>query len=333
MESYKKLLLANKAWVEDKLNVSEEYFTKMADDQTPEFLWIGCADSRVPAEDVTGTEPGELFVHRNIANQVIHTDFNMLSVLQYAVEVLKVKHIIVCGHYGLINKWLRNIKDVYRMHQHELDGLPDADRKLRRLVELNVQEQVWKLAETSFVQHAWQADQSVHLHGWVYDLHTGLIKDMLMLTPKTPIEDIYKLEFDDLRAGRWRPPRIDHPPRRSMDDDPGSHFSNTPLDRFPPPDRGLRARSHRARHLLLSRPPVRVVHIAQSRWRVHRARRASVRLRCGARIVTVAAAAPASMPCHEARRHAPSAYALHAGAPRNGPSVSRWPQPSRARPE
>jgi carbonic anhydrase len=215
MESYKKLLLANKAWVEDKLNVSEEYFTKMADDQTPEFLWIGCADSRVPAEDVTGTEPGELFVHRNIANQVIHTDFNMLSVLQYAVEVLKVKHIIVCGHYGcggvrnamshrhfgLINKWLRNIKDVYRMHQHELDGLPDADRKLRRLVELNVQEQVWKLAETSFVQHAWQADQSVHLHGWVYDLHTGLIKDMLMLTPKTPIEDIYKLEFDDLLPG------------------------------------------------------------------------------------------------------------------------------------
>jgi carbonic anhydrase len=215
MESYKKLLLANKAWVEDKLNVSEEYFTKMADDQTPEFLWIGCADSRVPAEDVTGTEPGELFVHRNIANQVIHTDFNMLSVLQYAVEVLKVKHIIVCGHYGcggvrnamshrhfgLINKWLRNIKDVYRMHQHELDGLPDADRKLRRLVELNVQEQVWKLAETSFVQHAWQADQSVHLHGWVYDLHTGLIKDMLMLTPKTPIEDIYKLEFDNLLPG------------------------------------------------------------------------------------------------------------------------------------
>lgn len=212
MESYKKLLLANKAWVEDKLNVSEDYFTRIADDQTPEFLWIGCSDSRVPAEDVTGTEPGELFVHRNIANQVLHTDFNMLSVLQYAVEVLKVKHIIVCGHYGcggvrnalshkhlgLINKWLRNIKDVYRMHQHELDGLPGVERKLSRLVELNVQEQVWKLAETSFVQHAWQTDHSIHLHGWVYDLHTGLIKDMLMLTPGTPIEDIYRLEFPDL---------------------------------------------------------------------------------------------------------------------------------------
>jgi carbonic anhydrase len=209
MESYKKLLLANKAWVEDKLAVSEDYFTRMADDQTPEFLWIGCSDSRVPAEDVTGTEPGELFVHRNIANQVLHTDFNMLSVLQYAVEVLKVKHIIVCGHYGcggvrnalshrhlgLINKWLRNIKDVYRMHQHELDGLADPERKLARLVELNVQEQVWKLAETSFVQQAWQSGHQLHIHGWVYDLRTGLIKDLLMLPPGTQIEDIYKLEF------------------------------------------------------------------------------------------------------------------------------------------
>jgi carbonic anhydrase len=163
----------------------------------------------VPAEDVTGTEPGELFVHRNVANQVLHTDFNMLSVLQYAIEVLKVNHVIVCGHYGcggvrnamshkhlgLINKWLRNIKDVYRLHQHELDGLPDAERKLSRLVELNVQEQVWKLAETSFVQQAWQSGHPLHLHGWVYDLHTGLIKDQLMLTPDTPIEDIYKFDF------------------------------------------------------------------------------------------------------------------------------------------
>jgi carbonic anhydrase len=211
MESYKKLLLANKAWVADKLNVRDDYFERMADDQQPEFLWIGCSDSRVPAEDITGTEPGELFVHRNVANQVLHTDFNMLSVLQYAVEVLKVKHIIVCGHYncggvknalshkhfGLINKWLRNIKDVYRIHQHELDGLADPERRLKRLVELNVQEQVWKLAETSFVQHAWKAGHGIHLHGWVYDLHTGLLNDMLMLPPGTQIEDIYQLEFDD----------------------------------------------------------------------------------------------------------------------------------------
>jgi carbonic anhydrase len=211
VESYKKLLLANKAWVEDKLNVREDYFARMADDQTPEFLWIGCSDSRVPAEDVTGTEPGELFVHRNIANQVIHTDFNMLSVLQYAVEVLKVKHIIVCGHYGcggvrnalshkdlgLINKWLRNIRDVYRMHQHELDGLADVNRKLRRLVELNVQEQVWKLAQTSYVQQAWHAGHPIHLHGWVYDLHTGLINDLMMLPPGTPVDDIYRFDFDE----------------------------------------------------------------------------------------------------------------------------------------
>jgi carbonic anhydrase len=213
MESYKKLLLANKAWVQDKLNVRDDYFERMASDQAPEFLWIGCSDSRVPAEDVTGTEPGELFVHRNIANQVLHTDFNMLSVLQYAVEVLKVKHIIVCGHYGcggvknalshkhlgLINKWLRNIKDVYRMHRSELDGLADPERRLRRLIELNVQEQVWKLAETSFVQHAWQEGRSIHLHGWIYDLETGLINDMMMLTPNTQIEDIYQLEFDDIK--------------------------------------------------------------------------------------------------------------------------------------
>jgi carbonic anhydrase len=212
MESYKKLLLANKAWVKDKLDVRPDYFERLAEDQTPEFLWIGCSDSRVPAEDLTGAEAGEIFVHRNIANQIIHTDFNMLSVLQYGIEVLKVKHVIVCGHYGcggvrnalshrhfgLINKWLRNIKDVYRIHQHELDGLADPNRRFRRLVELNVQEQVWKLAETSFVQRAWKTENRPYLHGWVYDLHTGYLKDLLMLTPNTPIEDIYKFEFEDL---------------------------------------------------------------------------------------------------------------------------------------
>lgn len=211
MESYKKLLLANKAWVKDKLDVRDDYFLRIADDQTPEFLWIGCSDSRVPAEDITGTEPGELFVHRNIANQILHTDFNMLSVLQYAVDVLKVKHVIVCGHYGcggvknalsnkdlgLINKWLRNIKDVYRIHQHELDGIADSQRRFRRLVELNVQEQVWKLAETSFVQHAWAKEQRPHIHGWVYDLHTGYLNDLMMLSPNTPLEPIYKYEFED----------------------------------------------------------------------------------------------------------------------------------------
>lgn len=212
MESYRKLLLANKAFVKDKLDVRPDFFERMADDQNPEFLWIGCSDSRVPAEEITGTEPGELFVHRNIANQVIHTDFNMLSVLQYAVDVLKVKHVIVCGHYGcggvinalshknlgLINKWLRNIKDVYRLHQRELDGIADQNQRWRRLVEVNVEEQVWKLAETSFVQHAWQKEQRPTLHGWVYDLHSGYLKDLLMLTSETKINDIYKFEFDDI---------------------------------------------------------------------------------------------------------------------------------------
>lgn len=211
MESYKKLLLANKAWVKDKLDVREDFFLRMADEQTPEFLWIGCSDSRVPAEEVTGTEPGELFVHRNIANLVVHTDFNMLSVLQFAVEVLKVKHIIVCGHYGcggiknalshkhlgLINKWLRNIKDVYRLHQHELDGIADQDKRFRRMVELNVQEQVWHLAETSIIQRTWHKEQRPLIHGWVYDLHTGHLNDLLMLTPDSHIEDIYRFTFDD----------------------------------------------------------------------------------------------------------------------------------------
>jgi len=210
MDSHKKLLLANKAFVQDKLNVRPDFFERMATTQTPEFLWIGCSDSRVPAEEITGTEPGELFVHRNIANQVIHTDFNMLSVLQYAVDVLKVKHIIVCGHYGcggvvnalshkhlgLINKWLRNIKDVYRIHQRELEGIPDPDLRWRRMVELNVEEQLWKLAETSFVQQAWQREQRPTLHGWVYDLKTGYLNDLFMLDHTAQINDIYKFDFE-----------------------------------------------------------------------------------------------------------------------------------------
>lgn len=210
MDSHKKLLLANKAFVQDKLNVRPDFFERMATTQTPEFLWIGCSDSRVPAEEITGTEPGELFVHRNIANQVIHTDFNMLSVLQYAVDVLKVKHVIVCGHYGcggvvnalshkhlgLINKWLRNIKDVYRIHQRELEGIPDQDLRWRRMVELNVEEQLWKLAETSFVQQAWQREQRPTLHGWVYDLKTGYLNDLFMLDHTAQINDIYKFDFD-----------------------------------------------------------------------------------------------------------------------------------------
>ncbi len=210
MESHKKLLLANKAWVQDKLSIHPEYFARMEETQTPEYLWIGCSDSRVPAEEVTGREPGELFVHRNIANLVIHTDFNMLSVLQYAVEVLKVKHIIVCGHYGcggilnalshrhlgLINKWLRHIKDIYRFHRRELDAIADENLKWRRLVELNVAEQVTNLAETSIVQQAWAKGGELTVHGWVYDLHTGLLKELAMMNAQSPLDPIFKFEFD-----------------------------------------------------------------------------------------------------------------------------------------
>jgi carbonic anhydrase len=215
MEEYKKLLLGNKAWVAEKLAVRADFFERTATTQTPEYMWIGCSDSRVPAEDVTGTEPGELFVHRNIANLVIHTDLNMLSVLQYAVQVLEVKHIIVCGHYGcggvrsamtnrsfgLINKWLRNIKDVYRVHRRDLETIADQQTRLDKLVEFSVAEQVQNLAETSIVQEAWMKHQRPYLHGWVYDLRTGYLKELALMKPGAEIEDIYRFDFDAPSSG------------------------------------------------------------------------------------------------------------------------------------
>ncbi len=209
MEAYKKLLLGNKAWVAEKLAISPDYFERTATTQTPAYLWIGCSDSRVPAEDVTGTEPGELFVHRNIANLVIHTDFNMLSVLQYAVQVLEVKHVIVCGHYGcggvtnalshkslgLINKWLRPIKDVYRIHRRELETIANQDARIDKLVELSVVEQIQNLAETSIVQEAWAKHNRPCLHGWVYDIKTGRLKELAYMTSAAEIEDIYRFDF------------------------------------------------------------------------------------------------------------------------------------------
>lgn len=211
MEAHQQLLLNNKAWVKDRLNLREDFFTSMANrPQQPEFLWIGCSDSRVPAEEVTGTEPGDLFVHRNIANLVVHTDFNLLSVLQYAVDYLKVKHIIVCGHYGcggvrsamtrqdfgLLNKWLRNIKDIYRLHRKELEAIADLEQRTNRLVELNVREQIRNLAETSIVQKAWQHDQRPMLHGWVYDMHTGYLNALETVHPGTHnLEDVYLFDL------------------------------------------------------------------------------------------------------------------------------------------
>jgi carbonic anhydrase len=214
MDSYKKLLLANKAWVQEKLAAQPDFFEQRAHDQKPEFMWIGCSDSRVPAEDITGAEPGELFVHRNIANLVIHTDFNMLSVLQYAVEVLKVKHVIVCGHYncggvrnamtrhdfGLINKWLRHIKDVYRQHHRELESIDDMQKRFDRLVEINVTEQVQNLAQTSIIQKAWRKEQRPVIHGWVYDLRSGYIREIACMRPGSRLDEIYMFDFDEPQA-------------------------------------------------------------------------------------------------------------------------------------
>lgn len=191
-KSYKKLLENNKKWVVDQLAIEPNYFEKLANSQNPEYLWIGCSDSRVPANQITGTSPGDIFVHRNIANMVIHSDMNMLSVLSYAVEVLKVKHVIVCGHYGcggvlaamenkqfgLIDNWLRHIKDVYRLHFKELDAIENTKNRADRLVELNVIEQVQDLGKTSIVQNAWKREQPLHIHGWVYDVKDGIIKDL-----------------------------------------------------------------------------------------------------------------------------------------------------------
>lgn len=197
MNPYEKLLLQNKAWSEEKLQVDKDFFTRLAHQQRPKFLWIGCSDSRVPANEITGTDPGEVFVHRNIANMVVHTDLNLLSVLQYAVEVLKVEHIIVCGHYGcggveaalghqsfgLINKWLRNIKEVYKTYESEIDSITDHKARVNRLVELNVLEQCQDLLKTSIIQKAWKDRQSPEIHGWVYGLDNGLVKELTTIKP------------------------------------------------------------------------------------------------------------------------------------------------------
>ena len=210
MKSYEKLLLENKAWAAERVADDPTFFTRLSKLQTPEYLWIGCSDSRVPANEITGTQPGEIFVHRNIANLVVNTDLNMLSVLQYAVEVLKVKHIIVCGHYGcggvkaaltnnsigIIDKWLRNIKDVHRFNREEVDSIENEDEKVDRMIELNVKEQVMNLAKTSIVQKAWKNSNTPHIHGWVYGLEDGLIKPIFEMPAGTHIDPIY--EYDNL---------------------------------------------------------------------------------------------------------------------------------------
>jgi carbonic anhydrase len=192
MDSPIKLLANNRAWAAARVRHDPTFFTRLTGQQAPSFLWIGCSDSRVPANDIVGLDPGELFVHRNVANVVVHTDVNCLSVLQYAVDVLKVKHVIVCGHYGcggiraaldgtahgLIDNWLQHVQDVKEAHHAELLALADVDARIDRLAELNVKEQVRNIARTTIIQDAWRRDQPLHLHGWIYGLKDGLIHDL-----------------------------------------------------------------------------------------------------------------------------------------------------------
>jgi len=211
MNQYEILLLENKAWARERKIEDPEFFERLVNVQSPKFLWIGCSDSRVPPNEITQTKPGEIFIHRNIANLVVHTDLNMLSVLQYAVEVLEVEHVIVCGHYGcggvkaalsrksfgLIDQWLRHIKDVYIANKIEVDTKKTEEQKLNRLIELNIIDQVHNLAETSIIQEAWFRHQRPHLHGWVYDLKDGIINPLTDLPPNTHLDsEIY--EYDNL---------------------------------------------------------------------------------------------------------------------------------------
>lgn len=207
---YKQILENNKTWVESKLSLDPNYFQHLAKDQKPPLLWIGCSDSRVPANEIIGAQPGEVFVHRNIANMVVHSDMNMLSVLDYAVNVLKVKHVIVCGHYGcggvkaamgnssigIIDNWIRHIKDTYRLHSTYLDSIMDEETRFNAFVELNVKEQVFDLAKTSIVQAAWRTGQELTLHGWAYGLNSGFVTDLnVNISSERDLDKVYQLKF------------------------------------------------------------------------------------------------------------------------------------------
>jgi len=207
---YEKILENNKQWVEDQLSLDPDYFKDLSKGQNPPLLWIGCSDSRVPANEIIGAKSGEVFVHRNIANMVIHSDMNMLSVLDYAVNVLKVKHVLVCGHYGcggikaamgnnsigIIDNWIRHIKDIYRLHRLYLDSIEDENERFNKFVEINVKEQVYDLAKTSIVQAAWKNGQDLTIHGWVYGLNSGFVTDLdVNFNSDSNLEDVYQLKF------------------------------------------------------------------------------------------------------------------------------------------
>jgi len=207
---YQQVFENNRKWVATKRAQDPDYFVRLAADQHPDFLFIGCADSRVPANEIMGLEPGDVFVHRNIANLVVNTDVNCQSVIQYAVDVLHVDHVVVCGHYGcggvlaamqsvdmgLINGWLREVRDVYRLHEHELNRIEDRDERYRRLVELNVREQCMNVIKTASVQRHYMADGRPTVHGWVYDLNEGLLIDLEIPFEESlnKVREIYRLE-------------------------------------------------------------------------------------------------------------------------------------------
>jgi carbonic anhydrase len=207
MKLYESLLRDNKHWAAKKLAEDPGFFERLLHVQTPQFLWIGCSDSRVPPDQITQTEPGEIFIHRNVANLVVNTDVNLMSVLDFAVNHLKIKHVVVCGHYGcggikaamsntdfnqVLNMWLRNIKDIYRIHRKEIEAIPDENKRVNKMVELNVKEQVFNLAKTAIIQKSWNSEQRPDLHGWVYDLRDGIIDPILEMKAGTDIDPVYE---------------------------------------------------------------------------------------------------------------------------------------------
>jgi len=208
MQKLKILFQNNKDWVTNRLSKDPNYFRRMAEAQDPQYLWIGCSDSRVPANEIVGLEPGELFVHRNVANLCPHTDFNCLSVLEYAVDLLNIQHVIICGHYGcngvkaamedhrlgLVDNWLRNIRDVYARYKNELESISDNIERYNRLVELNVMQQALNVCHTTIVQGAWARGQPLWIHGWVYDIATGTLKDLnCCISSIDQVESIYRM--------------------------------------------------------------------------------------------------------------------------------------------
>jgi len=208
MRELQNLFNQNALWAEEKIKEDKDFFNRIANQQTPEYLWIGCADSRVPANQVCNMQPGEFFTHRNIANIVHHTDINCLSVIQYAIEVLQVKHIIICGHHGcggikaamenkesgLIDHWLRSLKDLYLANKAQIDSIPDYDARVNFLCEENVRQQVTNVCHNSFVQNAWNNNKQLTVHGWVYDITNGRLKDLnVCYSAADQVPDIYRI--------------------------------------------------------------------------------------------------------------------------------------------